>query len=75
MSKVLDSINKKYPDTIYAETIDISKRGDVGREYKVQYVPHLLFVDAKGDVFKQQIGYMQEDDVLEAFEKAGIKIK
>jgi thioredoxin-related protein len=75
MSKVLDSINEKYADKIYAETIDVSVRRDVGREYKVQYVPHLLFVDAKGDVFKQHVGFMQEEDVLEAFEKAGIKIK
>jgi thioredoxin-related protein len=75
MSKVLDSINQKYGDKIIAEKVDISDKRDIATEFKVRYVPHLLFIDAKGEVFKQEIGFMQEEDVLEAFEKAGITVK
>jgi thioredoxin-related protein len=75
MAKVFDSINEKYAEKIFAEKIDISKKPELASEYNVKYVPHLLFVDEKGEVFKQEIGFMQEADVLLAFEKAGIVIK
>ena len=75
MTKVLDSINEKDADKILAEKIDISVRREYASEFNVRYVPHLLFVNAVGEVFKQEIGFMQEEDVLDTFEKAGIKIK
>ena len=75
MAKVLVSINEKYADKIFAEKIDITDQRELASEFNVRYVPHLLFVNADGEVFKQEIGFMQEEDVLEAFEKAGIKIK
>jgi len=75
MSKVLDSINEKYAEKIFTEKINLMNNRDISREFNVRYVPHLLFVDAKGEVFKQQIGFMREDDVLEAFENAGIGIR
>jgi len=75
MSKVLDSINEKYAEKIFAEKIDISKKRELATEFKVRYVPHLLFVDAKGEVFEQKVGFVQENDVLDIFEKAGIKIR
>jgi len=75
MSKVLDSINEKYSDKILAEKIDLEDNRDISIEFNVRYVPHLLLVDAEGKVFKQEIGYMQEEDVIQAFEDAGIKIK
>jgi|GEM_PF-1399605 len=74
MTKVLDSINEKYAEKILAEKIDITVQKEYASEFSVRYIPHLLFVNAAGEVFKQQIGYMQEADVIEAFEQAGIKI-
>jgi len=75
MSKVLDSINEKYAEKILAEKIDLVGNRELAVEFMVQYVPHLLFVNANGEVFEQKIGVMQEDDVLKIFEKAGIRIK
>lgn len=67
MSKVLDSLNEKYGDKLYAEQIDLYEHREYNYEFKVRYLPHLLFVDAKGEVFKQEIGFMQEEDVLKIF--------
>ena len=75
MSKVLDSLNEKYGGNILGEKIDISDKRELAMEYNVRYVPHLLFIDANGEVFKQEIGYKQENDVLQIFENAGIKIR
>ena len=75
MSKVLDSIKEKYAEKLYAEKIDLTSRRDLASEFKVQYVPHLLFVNASGEIFEQKVGYLQEDKVLEVFEKAGIETR
>ena len=75
MSKVLDSINENYGEKLFAEKIDLTGRRDLASEFRVQYVPHLLFVNANGEVFEQKVGYMQEDKVLDIFEKAGIVIR
>jgi thioredoxin-related protein len=75
MSKVLDSINEKYPEKLLAEKIDISKNRELAQEFNVRYVPLLLFIDAEGKVFKQEIGYMKEEDVVLTFGNAGINIK
>ncbi|MCL2768293.1 MAG: thioredoxin domain-containing protein [Synergistaceae bacterium] len=75
MSKVLDSINEKYAEKMLAEKIDLMGRRELAAEFKVQYVPHLLFINANGEIFEQKVGFIKEDDVFEIFEKAGIKIK
>ena len=75
MSKVLDSINEKYAEKILAEKINLFDHRELASKFNVRAVPHLLFIDAKGEIFEQRIGFMLENDVLEIFEKAGIKIR
>lgn len=76
MSKVLDTLNEKYDGKLFAQKIDISlsENRDIAIEFQARYVPYLLFVDAEGKVFKEEIGFIQEDQVLKIFEEAGIKI-
>lgn len=74
MSKVLDSLNQNYAGKLIGQKIDISlpENRELAIKYNARYVPHLLFVDAKGEVFKQEIGFMQEKDVIKVFEEDGI---
>ena len=55
MSKVLDYINEKYAEKLFAEKIDLMGRRDLASEFRVQYVQHLLFVNANGEVFDQKV--------------------
>ena len=50
MSKVLDEINDKYAGKLVAEKVNVEEHPEVAREYKVRYVPTLLFMDAEGKV-------------------------
>ncbi len=77
MSKVLDEINSKYGKQLTAEKIDVSvaENADIARKFKVRYVPHLLFMDASGNVVKESVGYMPLDEVLKTFKEAGINVE
>ena len=75
MSKVLDEINDKYAGKLVAEKVNVEEHPEVAREYKVRYVPTLLFMDAEGKVVQQEVGYRSLDEVLEIFKKAGVAIE
>mgnify|MGYP000031548629 FL=1 len=74
MSKVLDEINQKYAGRLAAEKVDVQEHPEIAREYKVRYVPTLLFMDSEGKVVQQEVGYRSLDEVLEIFKKAGVSI-
>ena len=75
MEPVLASLNQKYGASMVAEKIDISVRRNIGNRFNVQFVPHLLFIDARGNVFSQKTGFMEESDLLAEFERAGINVR
>ena len=75
MSKVLDEVNDKYAGKLVAEKVDLEKNPEVAREYKVRFLPTLLFLDAEGKVVQQEVGYRSLDEVLEIFKKAGVAIE
>ena len=75
MAKVLDEINQKYAGRLAAEKVDVQEHPEIAREYKVRYVPTLLFMDSEGKVVQQEVGYRSLDEVLEIFKKAGVAIE
>ncbi len=75
MAKVLDEINEKYAGKLAAEKVNVEEHPEMAREYKVRYVPTLLFLDAEGKVVQQEVGYRSLDEVLEIFKKAGVAIE
>ena len=53
----------------------MAENADIARKFKVRYVPHLLFMDASGNVVKESVGYMPLDEVLKTFKEAGINVE
>ena len=74
MSKVLDQLNEKYAGKLTAEKVDVYENPAIAQEYKVRYVPHLLFLDAEGKVVEQKVGFVSEEEVIKTFEAAGVAI-
>jgi thioredoxin 1 len=75
MARTLDELNESYAGKIAAEKVDLFEHPDIAKEYNVRYVPTLLFADESGSVFKQDVGYMPAEKVLETFREAGIVIE
>jgi thioredoxin 1 len=75
MARTLDDLNESYAGKIVAEKVNLFEHPDIAKEYNVRYVPTLLFADESGSVFKQNVGYMPVEKVLETFKEAGIVIE
>ena len=75
MSKVLDDLNGKYGAKVTGEKINVMENQEIARKHNVRYVPHLLFVDADGNVVKESVGAMRLEEVVSAFKDAGINLE
>jgi thioredoxin 1 len=74
MSRVMDELDSQYGGKLTTEKVNLYEHRDVAEQYNVRYVPHLLFLDASGNVVQEKIGYVPLDEVLKIFQQAGISI-
>lgn len=60
-----DKVASMFSDKIEIQKIDIDDKStqDITEKYKVQAVPTIVFLDAKGRVVKNQLGGMNEQDL------------
>jgi thiol-disulfide isomerase/thioredoxin len=72
MHRIMDDLNSTYGSKIATEKINLFEHRDIAKQYNVKYVPHLLFVDEEGKVFKEKIGVIPLGEVLQTFKEGGI---
>jgi thioredoxin 1 len=72
--RMLDDLGAQYAGKVTTEKINLYEHQDVAKQYKVKYVPHLIFVDTDGKVVKEKIGAIPLDEVLETFREAGVEL-
>ena len=74
MAKVLKQIDSKYAGRLATQHIYLEDRPELIEQYKIRYVPMLLFVDGNGQEVAQEVGYRSLDEVLSVFKKHNVKI-
>mgnify|MGYP002625579605 CR=1 FL=1 len=74
MQKVFAELRQNYPDRISTSYVYLEDNPYIAEQYKVRYVPVLIFRDAEGNELAQEIGYRSANDVIKIFMKAGINI-
>ena len=75
MYRILDELDSRYGDKVTTEKINLLEHKDIAEEFKVRYVPYLLFIDKDGKVVKEEVGYLDLDKVLSTFKDAGISLE
>lgn len=63
LSRVIDDAKDKL--AVQIEEVDIDTQGDVARQYNVRGVPTMILVDDKGAVVRSQVGYVNENQLVE----------
>jgi thioredoxin 1 len=75
MYRILDELDAGYGDKVKTERINLLENRETAAEFKVRFVPHLLFCDGDGKIVKEQVGYASLDKVLTIFKDAGINLE
>jgi thioredoxin 1 len=74
MCRVLDQLSGDYAGKVTVEKVNLIENRDIARKYNVKFVPHLLFLDEKGNVVKEKVGGVSIDEALAIFREAGVEI-
>jgi len=73
MVPIIDSIKKKYNDTISVVYIEPRKQQTLAARYGIRAIPTQIFYDSKGREFFRHSGFYSEKDILEKLNQLGIK--
>ena len=74
MAQVLKEINSKYKGKISTSSVSLENHPEIAKKYNVRFAPTLIFKDASGKDFAQEVGYKSLQDVIAIFKNAGVKI-
>ena len=74
MSIVLKEFSGKYGAQVRTEEVDIMQNPDLAREFKVRYIPMLVFKDGQGKVLGTHVGYLPLDAFKKKLKEVGITV-
>ena len=75
MAPILEEIRKEYRGILEVEFIDVWKNPAAGSKYGIRLIPTQIFYDASGKELTRHEGFMGKDDILNTFERVGVKLK
>ena len=73
MSKLLNDLKPKLEGQASVEIIDIDEDYDAVKKYNVTGIPVTIFFDGQGKEIYRQIGLLEEKEIYDWLEKAGMK--
>jgi len=74
MAPELENLKKEYDGVLEVEFVDVWKRPDDAKPYKVRGIPTQIFYDANGVERARHFGFISKDDILAKFKELGIPI-
>jgi thioredoxin 1 len=74
MAPQLESLKKEYAGVLEVEFVDVWKRPEDAKLYKIRGIPTQIFYDASGKERARHFGYISKEDILARFKELGVKI-
>ena len=74
MKPILDELTKDYKGRLEVEFIDVWKKSDASKKYKIRSIPTQIFYDENGEEFLRHVGFFSKEDILKTFADHGIKL-
>ena len=75
MAPILDGLKKEYAGKLDVEFIDVWKKPDAGRPYKIQLIPTQIFFDASGKERFRHEGFFGKEDILAKWQELGVDLR
>lgn len=74
MAPFLEEIQREQKGKIEIHTIDVGNNAYLQKRYQVEGLPTQLFYGPEGDLFWRHEGFLSKEEILETFEKYGIRL-
>ena len=75
MAPVLKELKKEYDGRMEVEFIDVWKKPEAGKAYKISLIPTQIFFDSAGkELFRHQ-GFISREDILAKWKELGVSFK
>jgi thioredoxin 1 len=74
MAPILEELKKEYAGVFRVEFIDVWKKPDEARKYRVTGIPTQIFYDASGKELGRHMGFISKEGILKRFELLGVPL-
>jgi len=71
MKPIIEALEKEYDGKIEIKSIDVDQNKDLADKFKVQAIPTLVFLDAKGNELSRIVGLVPRDTIVGRFKTYG----
>ncbi len=73
MAPVLKELKTEYEGRMDVEFIDVWKKPDAAKQYKIQLIPTQIFFDASGKELFRHEGFFGKEDILKKWKELGLE--
>jgi thioredoxin 1 len=71
LKPTIEALEKEYEGRIEIKSIDVDQNKDLAEKFKVQAIPTLVFLDAKGNELSRIVGLVPSDTIVGRFKTHG----
>ena len=71
MKPTIEALEKEYAGRIEIRSIDVDQNKDLAQKFKVEAIPTLVFLDAKGNELSRIVGLVPSDTIVGRFKTHG----
>lgn len=73
MAPILEELKKEYAGRVTIKVIDVYDNPDQASKYSIRVIPTQILFDAGGREISRHEGFMPKENLIKAFEQAGVK--
>jgi thioredoxin len=75
MAPILAELKTNYVGQLDVEFIDVWKKPEAAKPYKIKLIPTQIFYDAKGKERFRHQGFISKEDILAKWKELGVELK
>lgn len=75
MAPILEELKKEYEGVLNVKFVDVWKKPEEAKTYRIMGIPTQIFYDASGKELRRHFGFISKEDILQTFEDLGVTLK
>lgn len=75
MAPILEQLKEEYEGTFEIDFIDVWKKPEAGRPWRIRVIPTQIFLDGSGKELFRHEGFFSKEDILMKWEELGVDVE